>query len=318
MRLWARQWLTFHVHSASSMILSLTSAYMNFLNIFIRRGLGRALCYLAYGLLLLVIASEYLIVLPYENHVRPSFFVPIYFLTGIYLIINIFYHYRKACSVDPGQPDLSDALPQCHRCGNHKPKRTHHCTICDRCILHMDHHCIWINQCVGLNNHRYFLQFVVFVWLSQCLILFSNYNAFREHLAAIHLPQSAPFCVEQVELAPWREWMCDNMAEFISSFVCFDYGLAVLLVLVLGGLGGFDVYLISIGETLIDFMQDADERRSLRNWRSSYDLGFKKNWLRFLGLKNGRSFIRYILLPSSHSSLVDCYGHQFIEPSEIV
>lgn len=73
-------------------------------------------------------------------------------------------------------------------------------------------------------------------------------------LVHFQLPQSAPFCVEQVELAPWREWMCNNMAEFISSFVCFDYGLAILLVLVLGGLGGFDAYLISIGETLIDFM----------------------------------------------------------------
>lgn len=66
------------------------------------------------------------------------------------------------------------------------------------------------------------------------------------------------------------------------------------------------------------FQQDADERRSQRNWRSSYDLGFKKNWLRFLGLKNGRSFMRYILLPSSHPSLVDYYGHQLIDPSEIV
>lgn len=73
--------------------------------VFLPRSHFQALCYLAYGLLVLVIGSEYLIVLPYESHVRPSFLVPIYFFTGIYLIINIFYHYRKACSVDPGQPD---------------------------------------------------------------------------------------------------------------------------------------------------------------------------------------------------------------------
>ena len=38
---------------------------------------------------------------------------------------------------------------RCHKCLLVKPKRAHHCKICDQCILKMDHHCPWLMNCVG-------------------------------------------------------------------------------------------------------------------------------------------------------------------------
>jgi len=51
----------------------------------------------------------------------------------------------------------------CTRCETYRPPRAHHCRICQRCIRRMDHHCPWINNCVGERNQKYFLQFLVYV-----------------------------------------------------------------------------------------------------------------------------------------------------------
>ena len=51
----------------------------------------------------------------------------------------------------------------CKYCKEVKPLRTHHCSLCGRCVIKMDHHCPWINNCIGQNNHRYFLLFLFHV-----------------------------------------------------------------------------------------------------------------------------------------------------------
>jgi hypothetical protein len=45
----------------------------------------------------------------------------------------------------------------CKKCEITRPPRTHHCSICQRCVIRFDHHCVWMNNCIGYNNYRQFL-----------------------------------------------------------------------------------------------------------------------------------------------------------------
>ncbi|XP_038682923.1 probable protein S-acyltransferase 12 isoform X2 [Tripterygium wilfordii] len=57
----------------------------------------------------------------------------------------------------------------CIRCQNGKPPRCHHCSVCQRCVLKMDHHCVWIVNCVGACNYKFFLLFLLYSFLGTTL-----------------------------------------------------------------------------------------------------------------------------------------------------
>uniref|UniRef100_A0AAY5KGI2 Palmitoyltransferase n=1 Tax=Esox lucius TaxID=8010 RepID=A0AAY5KGI2_ESOLU len=54
----------------------------------------------------------------------------------------------------------SGAIRFCDRCQVLKPDRSHHCSVCEACVLKMDHHCPWVNNCVGFSNYKFFLLFL--------------------------------------------------------------------------------------------------------------------------------------------------------------
>lgn len=68
----------------------------------------------------------------------------------------------------------SNTLGYCKVCLLPKPPRTHHCSVCDRCVFKMDHHCPWINGCVGYQNHRHFALFLLYVTLSTSYVTLLN------------------------------------------------------------------------------------------------------------------------------------------------
>ena len=95
-------------------------------------------------------------------------------------MITCYTSYFMACWVDPGcinknsdkalkisalkrfkfDEVIFEAKCECRTCAFEKPARSKHCPICKTCVEKFDHHCVWINQCVGLYNYRYFLGFL--------------------------------------------------------------------------------------------------------------------------------------------------------------
>jgi hypothetical protein len=53
----------------------------------------------------------------------------------------------------------------CFYCKVIKSVKTFHCMICGKCVEKFDHHCVYINNCLGHRNHKYFILLIFFLIL---------------------------------------------------------------------------------------------------------------------------------------------------------
>jgi hypothetical protein len=71
--------------------------------------------------------------------------------------------------------DQTDSLPTkitrsfiCSTCDLRVPDECQHCYHCERCVKEFDHHCDYINNCIGAQNYSVFFRLSVLFGL-QCL-----------------------------------------------------------------------------------------------------------------------------------------------------
>ncbi|ORZ18939.1 DHHC palmitoyltransferase-domain-containing protein [Absidia repens] len=200
-------------------------------------------------------------------------------------ILILSYYYYLAINTDPGkvpegweppysliqtpdqvQAEKGETGPRfCRSCDAYKPPRAHHCRVCRRCILKMDHHCPWINNCVGHGNYPYFFRFVFFVSLT---------------------------CGYALYLLVWRLMQIRNalrpvrMTEMI--FIVFDVAGVFITVFAVSLLSLYHGYCILKGQSTIESWERSKvknliKKRKIVAVEFPYDLGTFKNVCSVLG-----------------------------------
>uniref|UniRef100_G1TRK7 Palmitoyltransferase n=1 Tax=Oryctolagus cuniculus TaxID=9986 RepID=G1TRK7_RABIT len=97
-----------------------------------------------------------------------------YCVAGGLFLVHLVAH-LTAVSIDPAEPNVRlrgylkpppvfdrskhDHVIEdlyCHLCQIKVNKHTKHCRTCNKCVAGFDHHCDWLNNCVGSRNYWYF------------------------------------------------------------------------------------------------------------------------------------------------------------------
>ena len=55
----------------------------------------------------------------------------------------------------------------CSACGTYVSLTAKHCARCDRCVEDFDHHCKWLNTCIGKINYNWFCLLLAAAWACQ-------------------------------------------------------------------------------------------------------------------------------------------------------
>uniref|UniRef100_T1IIZ3 Palmitoyltransferase n=1 Tax=Strigamia maritima TaxID=126957 RepID=T1IIZ3_STRMM len=221
------------------------------------------------------VAIAYVIGIPYWWH-RSVFALIILIIVGHWLLINIVFHYIMATVTSPGYLPTGVLIPEavsiCKKCIAPKPPRTHHCSVCNRCILKMDHHCRIFALNLDLPEHNSTIM---------------NFLVLK--------PEPDPSFITWIK-----------QTEFYHNAIMYLAFLCVGVLLTLGSLVVWHVYLISNGQTSIEALINKAEKircsKDKKAFLNPYDFGLKENWRLFMGLHDGRNW-RHVVFPSWHKPI---------------
>lgn len=156
----------------------------------------------------------------------------------------------------------------CFLCQDLKYPRFNHCRYCNTCIYKLDHHCFFINNCVGQHNHKFFIQFLFYLWLPTLFSLILHLWSF---LVDSSLSKGKEYSSPYLTPKPLRNLIICHWVFNSIIFLCTF------------GLFCFQMYLIKVNLTSIEF-GNSIFRRNLpyeRDWQEAFN-GNSPNFQKYL------------------------------------
>ena len=222
--------------------------------------------------LTLAVGGYYLYVMYGFEHIPNPYISEYHKYIAWPFMLTCYYSYYLACATDPGfirkggdkamveravkRYDYDDIMfyhkSWCDTCEAPKPARSKHCNLCNMCCEKFDHHCVWINNCVGLHNYKWFMLFL-FMHLGICV-----YGTVVGYFCALHLIDESDlwnktFVNRQGQRfkADWSIILQYLQKEYeMFSIVVFLCGIVTVMLL---GFVGFHSYLIWKNYTTNEF-----------------------------------------------------------------
>ncbi|KAI8376612.1 DHHC palmitoyltransferase-domain-containing protein [Choanephora cucurbitarum] len=201
-----------------------------------------------------------------------------------FFVFMIFVNYYLTCATNPGivpqrwlprqqayiEVKKSTHTPRfCKTCDNHKPPRAHHCSSCHRCVLKMDHHCPWVNNCVGFANYGHFFRLIIYVDISIVYLFVLLCYRLAYMIRDIHHAQQYPHLTEIV-------------------FLSINMLLVTIVMIGVGILTGYHLYCITSNTTTIEGWEKGRSLTikgmgKIQNVKYPYHQGIFKNIQAVLG-----------------------------------
>ncbi|XP_070579793.1 palmitoyltransferase ZDHHC4-like isoform X2 [Ptychodera flava] len=165
----------------------------------------------------------------------------------------------------------------CKTCKFVKPARSKHCAICDHCVYRFDHHCSWVNNCIGGANIYYFIGYLVTIsigciyityistWALKYIVILSGLHTAR-YIGADGQPHPITFPVMFQHLFLQHP----RLVFLVTSFF--------LLFFLIGGFSCYHLYLAATNQTTNERWKSLPKESQNQRKTANYSRGILSNF----------------------------------------